>query len=194
MHKNICILEQYFGAFKTTPVNQTVNIVFKLSFFRFWVIQDWGFCHGDQCWNELLFPFTHFETGDDIAYAIAAAAFMIPLLAIIAWFINSQAFFIHLNSQAFISMLGLSLSFYIFSTQINLMLNYQLNLPKIQSNLMFKCQEISYQYCQVVHQRRMVKKRLGRQFNLKRLNSFFVHLLQKMYITTLTLVFEQPIF
>ena len=48
---------------------------------KFWILQKYRHrdCHGDICWRELLFPFTHHKDGDSLHYATMSGMVLLPI-------------------------------------------------------------------------------------------------------------------
>ena len=60
----------------------TYTIPFLQNTSKFWILQKYRHrdCHGDKCWKELLFPFTHNKDGDNVHYAAMYGMVLLPIV------------------------------------------------------------------------------------------------------------------
>ena len=55
---------------------------------KFWILQRLNLCDGDICWSDILYPFTHMEDGDQVAFATMWGLTLVPCGMYLIWFLR----------------------------------------------------------------------------------------------------------
>lgn len=85
--KRSCGSETYEFQLKSTIQYIQVPVVWHYqNTSKFWILQNLHNCDGDQCWQQLFYAFTHYQDGDNVAYAVQWALILVPSSLLLMWF------------------------------------------------------------------------------------------------------------